>query len=113
MTSRSNDETIELKRFDKMLLTRDRGERVRTKAERALAAGQDVVFDFSEVDVVTPSFADEVFGDLAVALGKESLRARIRVVHASKEVRHLLAVVVANRLRENGGPSAAESTRAQ
>jgi hypothetical protein len=111
MTSRPNAETIELKRVDKMLLTRDRGERVRTKAEKALAAGHDVVFDFAEVDVVTPSFADEVFGDLAVALGRERLRARIRVVHASKEVRHLLAVVVANRLRENGSPSAAESTR--
>lgn len=74
--------------------------------------GRDVVFDFSEVDVVTPSFADEVFGDLAVALGRETLRARVRVVNASKEVRHLLAIVVANRFRESGSPSMADSSGA-
>ena len=99
MTSTSNEECIDLKISGELLLTRDRGRELRVKASRAITAGRKVVFEFAGVEAVTPSFADEVFGDLVEEFGWVVVKERVRVVGASKQVKHLLAVVMSNRVQ--------------
>ena len=106
MTSTSNEECIDLKISGELLLTRDRGKELRVKVSRAISVGRNVVFDFAGVAVVTPSFADEVFGDLVEEFGWVVVKERVRVVGASKQVKHLLAVVMSNRV-QRAGPSPA------
>ena len=69
-----------------------------------VAARQGVVYlldayDLVEIDfdgvIVTPSFADELVGQLFESLGEQTFRARIKLVGVSPEVRPLLNHVIA------------------
>jgi len=106
MTWASNEERIDLKICGELLLTRDRGRELRIKASRAIAAGRNVVFEFAGAEAVAPSFADELFGVLVEEFGWVVVKERVRVVGASKQVKHLVAVVMSNRVNR-AGPSPA------
>jgi hypothetical protein len=57
------------------------------------------VVDFSAVELVTPSFADECFGVLGQRYGRTIFRTRLRLVGVTEDVKHLISVVLANRLK--------------
>lgn len=67
---------------------------LRETVERALDSGQRVVIDFSGVDIISPSFADELFAKLpqvAVASG------RVRFVNLDDDLGSLARFVAAGR----------------
>lgn len=84
-------------------LTRGQGERVRARLvelHRSLGPGQSLVIDFTDVDVLTPSFADECLGKLAEVVGAANFRNSISMVGANETVRVLVNAVLASRLNE-------------
>lgn len=68
---------IHMNEFGTSLCTRASG---RAAYDKVMAdtesMGQKVVFDFAGVATVTNSFADEVFGRMALGMGIEELRTR-------------------------------------
>lgn len=76
------------------------GLRIRNKIENLLtAAPNDVLeLDFTGVDLMASSFADEVFGKLALMLGFVGFGSRIRFVNINRFCRGILDDVVQSRI---------------
>lgn len=74
---------------------------LRAKVAQAISGGQDVVLDFSGVEV-TQAFADELVGVLVGSLGPAVLE-RLSFKGCSPQVRGVLQFVVADRARDAGG----------
>ncbi len=76
------------------------GLRIRNKIENLLAtAPNDVLeIDFSGVELIASSFADEVFGKLALMLGFVGFGSRIRFVNVNKFCRGIIDDVVQSRI---------------
>jgi anti-sigma regulatory factor (Ser/Thr protein kinase) len=81
------------------------GQRMRTKIENLLAAApQDLLeIDFSGVELIASSFADEVFGKLAVALGFVGFATRMRLVNLNQFCRGIIDDVVKSRIVQSHG----------
>jgi STAS-like domain of unknown function (DUF4325) len=81
------------------LITRRLARMHRNRLESLLEERSDgVEVDLSQVELMTPSFADEYFGVLAERYGREAFRQRIRIRGAGEDLRHLLAAVIGQRL---------------
>lgn len=80
------------------LITRRMGNVCRNQINNIISRGHVAIVDFSAVDLMTPSFADECFGVLVEQLGRERFREVVRLRAATAEVKHLVTVVLANRL---------------
>lgn len=76
------------------------GLKIRNKIENLLTtAPNDVLeMDFSEVDLIASSFADEVFGKLALSLGFVGFGSRIRFVNINRFCRGIIDDVVQSRI---------------
>lgn len=76
------------------------GEKIRNKIENLLTAAPDDILeiDFSGVDLIASSFADEVFGKLALTLGFVGFGSRIRFVHLNRFCRGIIDDVVQSRI---------------
>lgn len=96
---------IRLNEQDTDLLTRAQGEKIRARIEElldGLPAGDRVVVDLSDVQVMTPSFADECLGKLAERLGAAKFREAIRLTGADETNRTLVNAVLSERLSAAG-----------
>ena len=68
---------IEMKGFGRSLVTRAAGRAAYADIVGHVMSAEDVVvFDFTGVETITNSFADEVFGHLVYDLGLDELRER-------------------------------------
>ena len=65
---------MSMNNYGTTLCTRQSGRIAYEAVMDAFDHGETVVFDFSGVDSVTNSFADELFGRLALQLGMEKLK---------------------------------------
>lgn len=75
---------------------------VRRVVHEQLKQARAVVIDLAGVEVMAPSFADELFGRLLLDLGTQMFRQRMRVVNASPEVGDWIGHALARRARESG-----------
>lgn len=94
MTSRD----IVLTEAFKSLATRESGAKARETVLEALGDHESVTLDFTGAHP-TPSFADELVGRLASALGESCFRQKVRIVGAGEAERTLLNQVVSRRLQ--------------
>jgi hypothetical protein len=104
----SSREVLHLKAFTQSggLISREQGRVVRGAAERLLEQGADVECDLTGVRAMSPSFADELFGELGARLGLEGLRRRVTIRNATEDVKVLVNRVLAHRVgkrSERGG----------
>ena len=77
MQRKEKDMTIKMRDFGRSLVTRSAGRLAYDAISPAVASATErVVLDFEGVDVITNSFADEVFGHLVLDMGMDELRAR-------------------------------------
>ncbi len=92
-------EVLQLVNCNEEFLTRSQGERVRERLVKAYdsALGDQLVIDFSGVEVMTPSFADECFGKLAERVGFQNFRNSVSLTGGSETVRALVNSVLAQR----------------
>jgi anti-sigma regulatory factor (Ser/Thr protein kinase) len=76
------------------------GVRIRNKVENLLttAPGDVLEIDFENVELIASSFADEVFGKLALSLGFVGFGSRIRLVNINKFCRGIIDNVVQSRI---------------
>ncbi len=92
---------IRLIEQDSDLLTRAQGEKVRARIEElldGLPVGDRVVVDLSDIQVMTPSFADECLGKLGERLGAARFRQVIKLTGADETNRTLVNAVLSERL---------------
>ena len=82
------------------LLSRESGLMVRAELATLLADGSTVEVDLDGIEDITPSVADECFGKLAVRLGEEKFRTRVKIRGGSAILHRLVDFVVRTRLRE-------------
>lgn len=87
------------------LLSRESGLMVRAELATLLADGSTVEVDLDGIEDITPSVADECFGKLAVRLGEEKFRTRVKIRGGSAILHRLVDFVVRTRLREAGRSS--------
>ena len=57
-----------------------------------------LTIDFSGVDVMTPSFADESIGKFAERIGRNHFRSRVSLVGAAETIRALVNSILAERI---------------
>ncbi len=86
-------------RAERDVNSRRSGARVRRQIENLLAEEDHVVIDFDGVDVISSSFADEVFGRLFLELGPVTFASRIPLRNTNETVRGLIDRAIVQRTR--------------
>ncbi len=100
--STHTNRVVTLTDWSGFLGTRHLGARIREKAESILSAREaTLVLDWSGVNVVTQSFADELVGKLASHLGREAFLSRVCFLNLDPSVRSVVRYVAASRLDED------------
>ena len=81
------------------------GQKIRAVIENLLATapGDVLEIDFASVDLLASSFADEVFGKLAVSLGIVGFSSRLRFVGLNKFCQGIIDDVVQSRIVQTRG----------
>lgn len=94
LTSSGGKQEISLADFGPDVSGRGLGESIREKVD---AAVDEVVFDCGGIKTMSPSFADELFGKLAV---QENRPANLRVANASPDVTSVIRFAIRERQGE-------------
>lgn len=97
---------ILLCQFGEFLATRTLGDDARRLIEQSVHQDGVARIDFSGVDGITISFADEVFGKLALQWGLDLLRGRIRVRNANEGIARTIQFAISTRLPGTSSASA-------
>jgi|GEM_PF-2101864 len=80
--------------------TRPHGISVRHALARTLEAGGEVVLDFADTEV-SPSFAEEALGVLAVQVGWEHFRAHVHLRNVPRATQSLIKHVIRQQLAKH------------
>ena len=70
--------------------SRSGGERVRRAVEQHLRENSSVVLDFSNIQMVSSGFADELLGNLFINLGPRAFMSRIQISHTNPTIDGLI-----------------------
>ena len=84
------EDTILFKDISSSLGTRDLGEKVRIKIINKIQENDKVFLDFSGVDVVTNSFADECFRKLRESINNDVFKSKIAFINANDLVQRVI-----------------------
>ncbi|MFT4063207.1 STAS-like domain-containing protein [Paraburkholderia sp.] len=79
---------------------------LRSNVVKQLRAGTSVVIDLHRVESISESYADELFGMLAIGLGIDNFVQRVSVLHANKHVLRVIAHALKERLEKESGNAA-------
>jgi len=82
--------------------TRRGGQRVRQQLENLLESSESVTVDFDGIEVISSSFADEVFGRLFVKLGPRTFTKRILLTNVNQDIDGLIDLAIDQRWRVSG-----------
>jgi hypothetical protein len=86
------------------LASRHTAATVRYNVASAVSSGNKVVVDLSEIESVSYSYADELFGVIAATQGFDWLVEHVKIVNAKEHVLRVIAEVISRRLKETGQP---------
>ncbi|WP_160147502.1 STAS-like domain-containing protein [Caballeronia pedi] len=79
---------------------------LRSSALAELRRSGSVSIDLGRVESISESYADELFGMLAVGLGIEDFVRRVRILHANRHVLKVIAQALKERLEQERGIAA-------
>ncbi len=82
---------IEFKHIGKQLGTRFAGASMREKIIDAIGKDEHVIFDFTYVEIVSNSFADECFAKLTLNFSLEKVKEKTHFQNASPFIRAVIA----------------------
>lgn len=85
---------------------------LRSRIVERLQAGDSVVIDLGQVESISESYADELFGLLAVGLGITNFVQRVAVCHANSHVLRVIAHALKERLEKESGKIARDQIQA-
>ena len=74
--------------------SRKSGEQVRKDIEVKLQDDRGVTLDFTQINMITQSFGDEIVGILTRIHGIEFIKTNIRLVNYNDEIKNILNYVV-------------------
>lgn len=83
--------------------TRRGGQRVRQQLENLLEGAETITVDFTGVEVISSSFADEVFGRLFVSLGPRTFTKRVILTNLNEDIDGLIDLAIDQRWRTATG----------
>ena len=86
------------------LASRHTAATVRYNVASAVSAGNRVIVDLSEIESLSYSYADELFGVIAATRGFDWLVEKVKIANAKEHVLRVIAEVVSRRLKETGQP---------
>jgi hypothetical protein len=86
------------------LASRQTAAAVRYNVASAVSSGNKVVVDLSDIESVSYSYADELFGVIAATQGFDWLVENVKIVNAKEHVLRIIAEVISRRLKETGQP---------
>ncbi len=86
------------------LASRQTAANVRYNVASAVSAGNTVVVDLSDVESLSYSYADELFGVIAATQGFDWLVEKVKIANAKENVLRVVAEVISRRLKETGQP---------
>jgi hypothetical protein len=86
------------------LASRQSAATVRYNVAGAVSSGNRAVIDLSEIESVSYSYADELFGVIAATQGFDWLVEKVKIVNAKEHVLRVIAEVISRRLKETGQP---------
>ena len=93
---------ISMADFGQALITRVAGRMAYDQIfPKVISAAEVVTFDFSGVDSITNSFADEVFGRMALTMGMDAMRARTTFKNISPMWARVIRGAINARLAQN------------
>jgi hypothetical protein len=87
---------IEFKNIGKHLGTRIAGASVREKIIEAIANDESIIFDFTDVEIISNSFADECFAKLTFTFPLDKVKEKTHFQNASPFIK----AVIANSFKE-------------
>ena len=89
---------IQFRHKGNSLGTRFMAKDFRRKIENGLLNNEFITFDFSNVDVISHSFADECFGKLLLFTSLPELQSKTTFKNTNPEVKKMIAFVLKERL---------------
>lgn len=89
---------ITLRDWGIVLAERDVAKSIRQLVKQEIDTKGHVVIDLSGVNMITTSFADELFAKLVSQLGLEETKRRVSIVNFTDTVKVVINNAVANRL---------------
>lgn len=95
---------VQMNQYGAALCTRQSGRAAYDEIAKAfLSSREKVTFDFTGVDTVTNSFADEVFGRMAAQLGMAGLRERTSFKNVKPLIAFTIRGAMESRAMDRGG----------
>ena len=82
--------------YNKALGTRKLGEAIRKDIEKHIQENQELIFDFSGIDVISSSFADECFGKLVNKYGLELIKNKTHFKNVNKFIKIVILDILKN-----------------
>jgi len=79
----------------KELGSRYKGALVRERIKPALDKNEKVILDFSEIEVATQSFLDEIFGIFVRAFGTDYIKGKLLIENVSPSIKKTINLVIA------------------
>lgn len=89
--------TINLSDFGKSMGTRELGNKIRNDILSFLKDNSQVLFDFSNIDIISSAFADELFGKLFNEIGEEAFKNKVKINNFSNEEAKKLILLIINK----------------
>lgn len=86
--------TIRFNNFGKSLGTREMGNEIRNEIINCINNGENIVFDFEGVEILSHSYADEVFGKLLKQFGIKKFKETTNFKHANDYVTKIIVSVI-------------------
>lgn len=85
---------------------------LRVDVAKAILDGHSVSIDLGHVASVSESYADELFGILAIGLGLDQFVKRVSILHANNHVLRVIAQALKDRLEEANAQAARSQIQA-
>jgi hypothetical protein len=89
--------TIELKQHGRSIGTRELGGEIRKSTLLMIRGGDEVLFDFKGIDIISSAFADELFGKLYIELGEEAFKRNVKVNNFDNDDAKKLILLIINK----------------
>ncbi|MFH1440999.1 MAG: STAS-like domain-containing protein [Candidatus Omnitrophota bacterium] len=87
---------IHLNKYGSSMGTRELGSSIREEVLSLINQGNNILFDFSGVSVISSAFGDELFGKLYIELGEEIFKNKIKVNNFDNEESKEIILLIIN-----------------
>ncbi|WP_456470578.1 STAS-like domain-containing protein [Caminibacter sp.] len=74
--------------------SRHNGEKVRNIIKPLLDRGEKVILDFSDIELATQSFLDEIFGIFVRAFGTDYIKGKLLIENVSTAIKKTINLVI-------------------